>query len=683
MAERNVIVAGAVAIDWNLARIPVKAQQGTGRTSIHNVAAYPQWGGAAMLARLMEELSSPELLIRVHCNYEHELRIDPSDPNLGYHQSYAVWTRKPKDAQAEDPTVWRVEQMLGVHGRSGGEAKGTPPPGPPAADLVLIDDSDPGFRKSSEQWPEAVRAGTAPWVLIKMTRPVAEGDWWRPILDSRAARVVAVMTVEDLRLSGIMVSRGLSWEAALTDLAQAFEPGGKLAGLRDMAYVVVTFDTVGAFVYDKGANPPFYLVCDPEEVEGTWQRRFPGGMMGYTSCMAAELARELLVAPTAPEMAKAVAGGLRAQRALLKHGYRDPEEATTLSFPYKLVLQGANLHPGERDPFVRFQLNPRQDRRWSILSDRAENRYFHLAAAVALAGEAQLRQHGPFCSFGKMTTIDRSESENYRSLVALIEEYRSQPVIARPLSIAVFGAPGSGKSFGVSEVAGVVLGHQSRKLVFNLSQLQEPRDLIHALHLVRDESLSGRIPLVFWDEFDATLNGQAWGWLRYFLAPMQDGLFLDGQVSHPIGRAVFVFAGGTAQSIHEFTQNLDADDRKNAKVPDFVSRLKGFVDVQGPNPKEPGEREGLYMIRRAVLLRSILKRMAPHLFIGASLQIDTGVLNAFLRISEYRYGARSLEAILVMSRLAARPRFERSCLPSEPQLGLHVEANEFLRLTLE
>ena len=64
---------------------------------------------------------------------------------------------------------------------------------------------------------------------------------------------------------------------------------------------------------------------------------------------------------------------------------------------------------------------------------------------------------------------------------------------------------------------------------------------------MRDLGLSGKLPLVFWDEFDTALEGQPLGWLRYFLAPMQDGAFQDGQITHPIGRAIFVFAGGTAE----------------------------------------------------------------------------------------------------------------------------------------
>ena len=34
---------------------------------------------------------------------------------------------------------------------------------------------------------------------------------------------------------------------------------------------------------------------------------------------------------------------------------------------------------------------------------------------------------------------------------------------------------------------------------------------------MRDEALRGKIPLVFWDEFDSSLEGMPLGWLRYFL----------------------------------------------------------------------------------------------------------------------------------------------------------------------
>jgi hypothetical protein len=44
------------------------------------------------------------------------------------------------------------------------------------------------------------------------------------------------------------------------------------------------------------------------------------------------------------------------------------------------------------------------------------------------------------------------------------------------------------------------------------------------------------------------------GWLRYFLAPIQDGTFQEGQITHPLGRAIFVFARGTSITMEAFSQ---------------------------------------------------------------------------------------------------------------------------------
>jgi hypothetical protein len=192
--------------------------------------------------------------------------------------------------------------------------------------------------------------------------------------------------------------------------------------------------------------------------------------------------------------------------------------------------------------------------------------------------------------------------------------------------------------------------------------------------------------------------------LKLFLAPMQDGEFKDGEAIHPIGKAVFVFAGGTRSTFGSFVRNLSdsdaglsdpsneasAEDRERAarkafgeaKGPDFVSRLRGFIDIMGPNRQ--GTDDEAFVIRRAMVLRAMLletPKTAGLLDSRNRLRIDDGVLRAMLHVSEYRHGTRSLGALLDMSRIAGASRYDLSALPPRSQLDLHVDAEEFMFLT--
>jgi hypothetical protein len=195
-------------------------------------------------------------------------------------------------------------------------------------------------------------------------------------------------------------------------------------------------------------------------------------------------------------------------------------------------------------------------------------------------------------------------------------------------------------------------------------------------------ALEGDLPLVFWDEFDAPCQGEPLGWLQHFLAPMEDGRFRDRGGFHPVGPAIFVFAGGTATRFADFVVYGDERAERAAKKPDFISRLGGYVDVTGPNPQDAADVA--WPLRRALLLRSLVAQRAPQMMTpggtGSQLEIDEGVLRAFLLVGEYIHGARSMAAIVRMSALSGKPRFERASLPARQQLGLHVDADQFLAL---
>jgi hypothetical protein len=276
---------------------------------------------------------------------------------------------------------------------------------------------------------------------------------------------------------------------------------------------------------------------------------------------------------------------------------------------------------------------------------------------------------------GNWLSADRLEIEGVRSVGNAIRDYLGLKNPGTPLCIGVFGPPGAGKSFAVKEVAkGLGIGKDAQ-LTFNLSQFESPEELAAAFHQIRDLGLKGKTPLVFWDEFDTPCAGKPLGWLRYFLAPMQDGEFTEKGRVHPVGGGIYVFAGGTRHTFRAFCEGAGPDELA-AKKPDFVSRLRAYIDVRGPNGNPNTLEDRLYVIRRAFLLNAYLAIHAPQVK-----AVEPGVLDGLLLVSRYRHGARSMENLVKTSALAGKDRFELSALPPESLMQMHVPAAEFASLT--
>ena len=250
-----------------------------------------------------------------------------------------------------------------------------------------------------------------------------------------------------------------------------------------------------------------------------------------------------------------------------------------------------------------------------------------------------------------------------------------------------------------------MFGEKPELLPFNLSQFSDATDLIGAFHQVRDRVLSGATPIVFWDEFDS----QNYRWLQFLLAPMQDGAFQEGQIHHPIGKCIFIFAGATSPTFEHFgplDPNTIDDEQRAAihhsrlvemeqqwrdfilkKGPDFKSRLAGYLNVLGPNRRQTctlseGARQWnddphdiYFPIRRAFFIRSQFKLKDDQ-----RLQIDSGILRALLEIPQYKAGSRSLEFLCQHLRQSAPDTPRRSYVPGNHLLDMHVNADAFWRL---
>ncbi|HET7800910.1 MAG TPA: RyR domain-containing protein [Humibacillus xanthopallidus] len=721
---RTVVVAGDVVIEHRIyegvrTRPHTHAEQGT---RIEQEA-----GGATLLHALLHDLGS---VAPQPFSTELAMGATPEHRLVG---SYSLLTPCPAAAGAKGP-VWRVTRDLGYGDSLEPNTRYAVSPRREAmpASVVVVDDGALGFRHSTNRtaWPEELREGAASgadWVVLKTCTPLAQGDLWQRLSHALGDRLVVVTSASDLRQEEVGITEGLSWEHTAQDLLQELTLNQSISDLTRARHLVITLGTDGALWLSRNddGTARCRLVFDPGGLEGAWARRVHGQVWGGMSCLVAGIVAELTgCGPTTagvqrapdevgPDIGAGIVRGLSAARHLLAVGYGPatdaaPEDATTPTFPPPAVV--ADL----LEPSFRYRVadvpasvaSIGRSKAWTIASgdqDVVAGRPLHgLARRVAFFGPRALVGEVPYAVFGKLTAVDRVEIESLRGLERLVKSYENDPHPSKPLSIAVFGPPGSGKSFGVKQIAKTVLGDKVPILEFNLSQYSDPAELVGALHQVRDKVLGGTTPVVFWDEFDS----REYLWLQYLLAPMQDGAFQEGQITHPIGKCVFVFAGGTSHDFANFSPREESSSRvagvaarggltrqekfRLAKGPDFVSRLSGYLNVAGPNRRQRYDAligswvdddappDISFPVRRALLMR------ATGGYVGAAedaeMDIDGGLLSAFLEIGRYEHGARSLETIMKLTRSGGQPGIRRSALPPEDQLSLHVDADEFMGL---
>ena len=724
---KSIVVAGDVALDWHIANLPDHQKTPASNEALPSRICW-HFGGSLLLTDLIAEIVSNQKPKGENWTL-HRVTIDPDSicpDDDRYIKSYATWAISPKTSSADDakkPSVWRVKEFLGIT-QAVQQAPVKLESDTPDPDIIVLDDANRGFRGDRTQWPQAIATPGAensqrPWIVVKMAKPLVQGDLWKELYEKWADRLIVILSVKDLRLSEVQISSELSWERTAQDVAWELVYNPRVNAISRCAHVIVSFNAAGAMWMKREENearekkgdivpPKCTLLFDPLVIEGMWEQNHPGQMVGYNTCLTASIVHELMIHPDKPDLTDGVKAGLCALRRLHEEGYEYQNSGLArgkITFPFAKIAQV--LESCEGKPFgvaeVQFPTRlldseldtgdkkPIISGTWTILQQQqaGASQLESLAAKILSQGAEAVLKDVPMGKFGDLLTVDRREIESFRSIRTLVNEYCAQEKPKRPLSIAVFGPPGSGKSFGITEVAKSLRPDEIVEITFNLSQFGGLQELNSAFHQVRDLNLTGKIPLVFWDEFDSVFEKDKFGWLRYFLVPMQDGKFMEGQILHPLGKAIFVFAGGVCPSIDDFV--CEAEGLRDAKAPDFISRLRGYVNILGANPPETDNDKNVsdpfYLVRRAILLRSILWRNAPKIFENrdpkGKLNIDSSVLRALLKTRRYKHGARSMEAVIGMSNLTGKAHFDQSSLPSEAQLDLHVDGQDFLSLVRE
>jgi len=794
MNPYRIHITGDYICDWNISRpdyIPDGYFDRSDETQIHI-----RGGGAWYLEHLISSVSCADLtgpdpgtLPKVSVITDRKLtELEtmyglPTDNVRNIAHAYSLWTRVDREsgAKSKPPKVWRVNQLLGS--RAPGTEFAPNPPFDRPADLLVIDNLNLGYAENENCQVWEALASNGP-VVLKHGATGPQQPFWEHIVQAFGDRLTVVISATALRARNASLTRASSWDRTLSDIQSEFATGASSRDLARASRVVVHYGASAVAVFEKKDLVSF--VFRPDELEGTWEESHPGKTFGGGSILTAALVRHL-VHPASYPLFTAMVQALSAHRRAhlvgggmepilnvdLAYGSRPSATAAKGSGPaarfvkpitkmdYTKFKNDKSKKAAEEYPFLaalddfRAAWNPRKMPVWRAVvsadpcnscggsrllcnvTGPYQEALISIAAEVVRRGIDKALDSVPKARYGNFISVDRREVESINEIRRLILNYRDDAHAKRPLSIAVFGAPGSGKSFAIKEVSQSIFGDK-KPLEFNLSQMDSPEDLHRAFHQVRDASIRQEIPLVFWDEFDA--GGLKW--LASFLAPMNDAEFFDGSLRHPFGKAIFIFAGGTCKTFEEFrrwrppekpeaSRGKDsaervADGQSPARFPsptpicddcapprkpgpnagrhddappsepspnasqevkahpefvalkgtDFVGRLRGFVDILGPNRVSPSDHT--HVLRRALILRSEIERQHPELIgPGRVAQISPDIIEAFLTVDQYRHGARSVSAVLEMSSLAGEHTFTKSALPPEHILALHV-SNDFL-----
>lgn len=672
-------------------------------------------GGSAMSYQLIKEMAANKSTLVEGAMLDEELLHRPQDSRIT--TSWTVWREFPNQGLSQP--AFRLEKWHefepGSWDYSAARLKGSP-------DLLIIQDSNLGFRNCIDGWPEVfskeVHVDFPAEIIIQLGQ--YNDDMDNPLLDridslGLSDRTTIITSISDLRSCAVKIGMSLSWERMLAEVCAAvFSPNCPFLSQSDknlkFKQVIVTLGASGTIIVARDKST---LIFDRNGQEGDFASLYPGQIMGYHACLLGSLASYWADNPAQMDWVKACTIGAKLSRKLHICGYEitEKEGYKQLRFPYQTIAAyyqqlrtndyKAKDFPDEHICNLGLYttandrvMNRTEGDHWTILEEKLLKRQpgssifldpqqavIECAKNIVLKGPFDAFPDVPVETIGAWSSADRLEIEDVRSVKNAMKEYlQFKNKSEKPLCVAVFGPPGAGKSFVVKEIAkGLGIGEDAQ-LVFNLTQFESPAELLTAFHQIRDLNVKGKMPLVFWDEFDNPCEGRNLGWLRYFLAPMQDGEFSDQGTSHPLGGGIYVFAGATRRSFEDFQQGNTAEDRA-AKKPDFISRLRAYINIRGINGNPNTVEDSLYTIRRAFVLRQYLEINAPQIRTDGHYVIEDGVLDAFLRANKYYHGARSMENLIKMSSLADKRKFELSSLPPDNIIGMHVNVKEFNAMT--
>ena len=451
----KIFATGDVAIDWfeviSEPRVGPDSDDRENWDRYTNICRIPAPGGTLMLAEMIrnatkQEVTGPRLVAKLEeITPEQAIHSEVSLDRIDKTNNYPIVQNRGYSG----PPIGIQQLCLKSNDfiKYPSDASG--------AELIVIDDAGNGFRNSVDLFPNNISEKAI--VIYKVHSPLMRGALWRWMKDKSAShidptKIIVVINIDDIRrVSEVSIRSGLSWESTACDFIFQIRRQSRLAELADCSNLVVTIDTDGAILYEGGEQGSCTLLYDAKRLEGGFRRETSAKIMGMTQGFTALLASSLSDHGI-EGLKEGVKQGLAGMRVLLQGGYEvSPTRVSLANISFEKV-DGSFVYHEVKIP-MRYDLNNPDPGYWQILDQKTENIAENIAENYLRTGKDKTLDSVPEIQFGKkLKTIDRMEIESYSAIQRLIREYLDNMKPEHPLCIAVFGAPGSGKSFTVDEI---------------------------------------------------------------------------------------------------------------------------------------------------------------------------------------------------------------------------------------
>jgi len=207
-------------------------------------------------------------------------------------------------------------------------------------------------------------------------------------------------------------------------------------------------------------------------------------------------------------------------------------------------------------------------------------------------------------SIQNRTKEDKSIQNKFKIFISSIEERLIKDIGSilirfcnsnrnKPVSIVLFGSYADINFDLLFRAFQTICNCQLKKLIFDLNDYHSFDEILEAFELINSTASNNIIPVVFWKNFESEIENQYFGWLRMFLAPMQDAIIYIKNKKMNVAPAIYIFATNYSDNYKDLDsfwyshshQSMVAqfqDKYKflvDLKVHDFWSRLDGFTTL--------------------------------------------------------------------------------------------------------